>query len=353
MAWDPEGASYEQVAELSDDELRRLLHHGQPVNRVHAAWALGLRLSHALAPELVAHVHREPAPGVRRQLVVVLTGCGEQETIATLAAHDPEPEVRATACQYVARLAAPHDSRSHDLLLERAAHDPAEPVRIAAIEHLRVDAPAWVRARVLEGLPGASPAVQRAIVDRLAAWSEPPTAFLSTLHDASSELVVHALALLAEQRARVAWSEVESFAARGSLPVSIQIARVLEAGPEPAPRSFWLDIVGRWDDVVSTQPEAQVVLVEGLERAHAGVVPERLPPEERRRLEALRDDVENALRCGKWASGSWVELLELFHEPALAKTKTFAGPGARLAALLIRLTPNHRVAHRDTQHWIR
>ena len=89
--------SFSDVEQLDPDELKTLLVAGEPPERVWAAWALGLRHHEAFARELKATAAEEPHPGVRRHLVVVLAGAGESRSVLTMAVHDPDERVRATA----------------------------------------------------------------------------------------------------------------------------------------------------------------------------------------------------------------------------------------------------------------
>lgn len=93
--------------------------------------------------ELRATAAEEPDAGVRRHLLVVLAGAGEGRSIMTLAVHDPDERVRATALQYLARLAPPEDADAHDLL-ERVLSDGPPDLRVGCIAGLRADAPAAV-----------------------------------------------------------------------------------------------------------------------------------------------------------------------------------------------------------------
>jgi hypothetical protein len=94
---------WRSVASLPEHAQRALLQTGDPVERVWATWALALRLGTRSVTELRSNLDSEPAPGIRCQLVVVLAGLGERSLVRVLATSDPDPTVRATACQYVIR----------------------------------------------------------------------------------------------------------------------------------------------------------------------------------------------------------------------------------------------------------
>jgi len=134
-------ASFNEVDRLNAAALKALLLGGEPAERVWAAWALGLRHDPGFAHELRATAAEEPHAGVRRHLVVVLAGAGESRSVMTMAMHDPDERVRATALQYVARLARPGDDDVNELLARTLA-DGAAGLRLGCIAGLRPDAPA-------------------------------------------------------------------------------------------------------------------------------------------------------------------------------------------------------------------
>jgi len=132
--------SFSDVERLDPEALKALLVEGEPPERVWAAWALGLRHHEGFARDLRATVAEEPHAGVRRHLVVVLAGAGESRSVRTLAVHDPDERVRATALQYVARLAGAKDQDANDLLAEVLARG-APLLQLGCIAGLRADAP--------------------------------------------------------------------------------------------------------------------------------------------------------------------------------------------------------------------
>ena len=132
--------SFSDVERLDPEALKALLVEGEPPERVWAAWALGLRHHEGFARNLRATVAEEPHAGVRRHLVVVLAGAGESRSVRTMAVHDPDERVRATALQYVARLAGAKDHDANDLLAEVLARG-APLLQLGCIAGLRADAP--------------------------------------------------------------------------------------------------------------------------------------------------------------------------------------------------------------------
>ncbi|MEP6863614.1 MAG: hypothetical protein ABJE66_23515 [Deltaproteobacteria bacterium] len=131
--------TFEQVQGLAERDLRELLEHGRPEQRVWAIWALALRSSDG-----VGDLGRrdEPDAGVRRTLAVVLAGHGELELLMALARRDPAPEVRAAAMQLVARLAL-DGTLPTTIVHERAAADGPD-VRIAILGVVFASAPTWL-----------------------------------------------------------------------------------------------------------------------------------------------------------------------------------------------------------------
>jgi len=132
---------FRDVAELTEGELRELLESDEARKRVWAAWALGLRLGDDFRRDVQSALTTEPNPGARRHLVVIMAGFGEVEPIRTLALHDPEPLVRATATQYVLRFAS-RDPKLYESLAP-ALRDEAAHVRRALALYLDADAPEW------------------------------------------------------------------------------------------------------------------------------------------------------------------------------------------------------------------
>lgn len=162
-------SEYAEIAARSDDELRELLVSGEPVERIWAMWALGLRRAAAASPALVVAVHGEPTPGVRRHFAVLFAAFGEHPALMELALLDPDEYVRATALQYATVLAASAAERvPWPAILARLEEDPAPPARLAIVEHVPDDAPPPVRAAVLRHLEDPDADVRAAVLDYLA-----------------------------------------------------------------------------------------------------------------------------------------------------------------------------------------
>ncbi|HSD82521.1 MAG TPA: HEAT repeat domain-containing protein, partial [Anaerolineae bacterium] len=125
--------AYEEVSYLNADAQRQLLREGDDVERVWAAWALGVALGAQSAPELLSSLHESPASGTRRVLLVILAGFGEREILRAFARSDPDEYVRATACQYLIRIDPNADQAIDPLIQDRLLDDPSAIVRQAIL----------------------------------------------------------------------------------------------------------------------------------------------------------------------------------------------------------------------------
>ncbi len=124
---------FEDVLRLAIARQRELLRCGDGVERVWAAWALGLRLGTQAVPALRDALRRCPFPGTRRHLLIVLAGFGERSILRGFASGDEDPDVRMTACRYLARI-APGDDAVRRFILERLFKDPSPDVRLSILE---------------------------------------------------------------------------------------------------------------------------------------------------------------------------------------------------------------------------
>ncbi len=179
--------TFEQVRELAERELRELLDHGRPEQRVWAIWALALRSTEAVG-ELARRA--EPEAGVRRTLAVVLAGHGELDLLIALAHRDPAAEVRAAAMQLVARLAL-DGKLPLALVRERAASDGPE-VRIAILGVLFAGAPVWLIELAIGLLEDREPEVQYEAFEALVRADQPAhaLAWLEELPESAARLVL-------------------------------------------------------------------------------------------------------------------------------------------------------------------
>lgn len=129
---------FSAVRRLGDQELRRVLHAGEPVERAWAGWALALRMGASANPDLIAALNETPTPGVRTLLLVILAGHGERGLIETFAKDDPDDDVRAAASRNLAMIAGPDDMAARAFLDELLLADPSPTVR-AEVLRLAID----------------------------------------------------------------------------------------------------------------------------------------------------------------------------------------------------------------------
>jgi hypothetical protein len=133
---------------LDDGAVRALLAGGGAEERVWAAWRIALRRGTAM-PEIVAQVRGEPSAGVRRALVPVLAGHGEHDVLVALGRHDPAAPVRAAAMAIVARIAG-QGAIDPAVVTDAFAADGA--VRPAILGGIPPEAPPALREVILRGL---------------------------------------------------------------------------------------------------------------------------------------------------------------------------------------------------------
>ncbi len=259
------------MAALDADAQRALLEHGAATERIWAAWALGLRLGRAVAPHLIRSLDGSPDPGTRRHLIVMLAGMGERAVLKTVAEHDPDDLVRATACRFLARTAPPGDAAIAAFLGARLARDGAEvrqvilrsvrdrelalppghvapcasepdlDVRQLAVEVLLASAPLdWLFPGILEArIPlEPDPSLRMMLAEQCiaAGGARRLLGMARALDDARRLDLLH---LLARHRQRFAWSDVAPFAAVEQPGIDAALLRLLDPA-DAAPAFDWL-----------------------------------------------------------------------------------------------------------------
>jgi hypothetical protein len=130
--------NYTEVVCLDSNTQRFLLQQGDAVERVWAAWALGISLGVQSIPDLLSSLHDSPAPGTRRHVLVVLAGLGERDVLRIFAQDDPDDYVRATACQYLLRIRHQTDHATQQFVRERLLHDSSAIVRQTIVGEVSV-----------------------------------------------------------------------------------------------------------------------------------------------------------------------------------------------------------------------
>lgn len=135
--------TYEEVSYLDTAAQRQLLQQGDAVERVWAAWALGIALGAQSTPELISGLHESPASGTRRNLLVILAGFGEREVLHAFAQVDPDEYVRATACQYLIRIDPNAGLTIDPFIRDRLLSDPSAIVRQAILAERAMSLPVF------------------------------------------------------------------------------------------------------------------------------------------------------------------------------------------------------------------
>jgi len=126
--------SYSDVFKLGENELRALLTSGDEPVQVWASWALGIKLNEAQFPSNIKSlISAEPSPGVRQNLLVFLAGNGDYDLLETYARTDPHTEVRAAACNLIARVAINIKERNN-LLEEILVADSSKDVQLTILK---------------------------------------------------------------------------------------------------------------------------------------------------------------------------------------------------------------------------
>ena len=109
--------TYSDVFALNEDTLRTPLSIDDQAVQIWAAWALGIKINDASCPsEVRTLLDAEPTPGVRQNLLVFLAGSGDFDLLETYARTDPNADVRAAACNLIARVAV--NTQEKNILLE-------------------------------------------------------------------------------------------------------------------------------------------------------------------------------------------------------------------------------------------
>jgi hypothetical protein len=265
-------SSYDSVARLSLEELRRLLESGDAPERLWSAWAIALRLGSEATPLLTQMERRGLPEGTKRHLLVVLAGLGQRDLLLTIANEDPSESVAATATTLYLRTApSPNERAAVDFAVQqlRAGRTAARVAVLAEDEAGRVMVPLperlaslrdpefVVRRACLTGLavrPGCDQEpVARALVELFVTELELdvrrqcvaliPRSSLRELFRAVAErrpsTVGDALRLVFEQFGALTWLEVGDLTETTSVPDLLDLMAVGVRPPTPQDVS-WL-----------------------------------------------------------------------------------------------------------------
>ena len=173
--------SFAEVAQLDEATLRILLRSDSSTHRVWAAWALGMRDGNAMEHEARARIHKEPNPGVRRSLAVMLAR--DPDAMTALALDDPNAFVRVTAWRLISQVAS---TEGHAALAQRlmsaAQTDASTDVATACLELLVPLAPLVKSEDVLRCLENDDIAVRVAATELLMAMQAHEALAVWALH---------------------------------------------------------------------------------------------------------------------------------------------------------------------------
>jgi hypothetical protein len=164
-------SSFADVCALAPEARDHLLVTGAPIERLWSAWALGLATGAGSAERIEAAALAEPHAGLRRHFVVVLAGMTRSAALEALALHDPAPLVRATALQYLTRL-APAMPGLWALIAERLGAEPGADGRRVILETAPAEPVSALREPVLARLADAADDVCAEAMDLVARWSQ-------------------------------------------------------------------------------------------------------------------------------------------------------------------------------------
>lgn len=197
----------------------------------------------------------------RRQQTLALCIAGDLDALCEMARCDPDDRVRASAAQYVARLAEPDDRETYGLLAELAADACAEVAEAVAI-NLRADADAAIAARIRRALGQSSPRAKQAAFDKLLDTSPGAAAYLHAIEQESAEHLRLGLEVLRRSGCEVVWSDVPRSLLARRAPVLAELARLFAADPETVPAPLWIAAAGHAREIISAdEPLLETVAV--------------------------------------------------------------------------------------------
>jgi hypothetical protein len=247
--------NWREVAGLPESVQRELLTAGDSAERVWSIWALGLRLGKAVLGDLGKDFDLEATPGIRCQLIAVMAGLGERDLVRTAALEDPDPVVRATACQYVVRTLPVGSPLAVDFAVERMQGDVprirhallaevlSDRLRLPddVLRTLLADGDLETRQLSLEVLAASSALSEnllRALSDRVLAEQDSflfrsafdlyrrrgdPAALVRAVQEAPASVVCRVLTALKSVNVPLLWTDVASLAARSEFEIDLAI----------------------------------------------------------------------------------------------------------------------------------
>jgi hypothetical protein len=216
----------------------------------------------------------EPPVDHRRLFPMALIMARELRALAALAEYDPDSGVRATACQFLARAAAPDDAATYAVLSQVAGHDPSGEVRASVAANIREDAPEDVRRALKQWMRDGSVDVERAAVEAAFATSENPAGFLNRMRAEPVRRVQYALMLLRKKGVTVEWRDISKRIEHRSFPILVELAHLFATRPEGPPLSFWLRCATHMQDVVKENETVRDLVTNAMVAAFQAATPE-------------------------------------------------------------------------------
>lgn len=287
--------SFEGARGLAIHQLRAVLAGGARDERVWAAWSLGLAIGGESGMDAPAPGGGDPHPGLRKHLVAVLAGRGEDAAVRALALEDPDPYVRAAAYRYASKAGAGGDE-----LWRSSICDPDEVVRQQGIRLLEGRWPPALRPELIALLLDEAVGVRQAAAERLAdeqlapeeigvvarrVLTEPDgdlrrqlvricvgagggEALARALPDLPTKRLTELLDVLLHSEVRLAWRELAAVASRALPAVDHRVLQLLRA-PEEADLGWLARCAVRPLSWPSPRNQIEVMVTRDVRRAAA------------------------------------------------------------------------------------
>ena len=238
------------------DELRELLHHQDPDVRLHAAWEMGVRIAGV-------RCESDPTASQRRLFMMPLTLAKEVDALGVLAEQDPDSPTRATAAQYVTRLAVPGDPSTEEVLLRLASSKKAGIVNAVAA-NLRSDIRNELAAELDRVFRNAPESSQQAVLAWKLSRCEDVGHFLRWLSKASPKRIQQGLSLLRTTAVEIAPEEIPRSLLSRHLPVLVELSRLTSHAPERAPVQLWIQCATHCEELWQSYEDVLDTTAQGL-----------------------------------------------------------------------------------------
>ncbi|HEU4408368.1 MAG TPA: hypothetical protein VFS43_24100 [Polyangiaceae bacterium] len=258
--------------------------------------------------------------------------------LAALAEFDPDTGVRASAAQFLARLAESHDAAPYAALVRVAGRDESVQVRVSAVSNLRADAPAELKRQLEQLLHDRSDELWQEFVGRVLAWSPDVRSFVRRMSRERPAQIAFALASIVGREPPVDWANVESVAGQAP-PVLNQMVLLFGDRPDAAPLSFWLRCTKHLGKLVEGPDDVLCLATDTTTSACEARRPGPLSTEEQDLLDGALSLLSQVLPAVYHTS--YLELLAagVVKNPHAPPSHPLQHGVSRLWAALIRLTP--------------